>query len=78
MVVIFGNKYKFGGGKTQAFCLIYGNMDVMKKFEPKYRLIRQGVVEKEKIKKARRTKKEDKNKKKKIRGTAKVKGQKKK
>jgi len=49
----------------------------MKKFEPKYRLIRQGVVEKEKIKKARRTKKEDKNKKKKIRGIAKAKGVKK-
>ena len=49
----------------------------MKKFEPKYRLIRQGVVEKEKIKKARITKKEDKNKKKKIRGIAKAKGVKK-
>lgn len=74
LVVIYGQKTKFGGGKTQAFCLIYNSADAQKKFEPKYRLIRQGVVEKEKVKKARRTKKEDKNKKKKIRGTAKVKG----
>lgn len=65
---------KFGGGKTQVFSLIYNNEDAMRKFEPKYRLIRQGVIEKEKIKKARRTKKEDKNKKKKLRGTEKTKG----
>lgn len=58
--------------------MIYNNLDSLKKFEPKYRLIRQGVVEKEKIKKARRTKKEEKNKNKKIRGTAKAKGNKKK
>lgn len=54
--------------------MIYNSSDAQKKFEPRYRLIRQGVIEKEKVKKARRTKKEDKNKKKKIRGTAKVKG----
>lgn len=77
LVIVYGLRAKFGGGKTQVFCLIYKSLDAMKKFEPKYRLIRQGVVEKEKIKKARRTKKEDKNKKKKIRGVAKTKGQKK-
>jgi len=73
LVIVYGLRAKFGGGKTQVFCLIYKSLDAMKKFEPKYRLIRQGVVEKEKIKKARRTKKEDKNKKKKLRGIAKLK-----
>ena len=29
LVVIFGNKLKFGGGKTQAFCLIYNSLDVI-------------------------------------------------
>ena len=41
-------------------------------------LIRKGVVEAPKIKKARKTKKEEKNRLKKVRGTAKVKGDKKK
>lgn len=50
----------------------------MMKYEPKYRLIRKGVVEKPKIVKARKTKKEEKNRLKKVRGTAKTKGDKKK
>jgi small subunit ribosomal protein S24e len=31
---------QFGGGKSTGFGLIYDNLDVAKKFEPKYRLIR--------------------------------------
>ena len=50
----------------------------MMKYEPKYRLIRKGVVEKPKITKARKTKKEEKNRLKKVRGTAKTNGDKKK
>ena len=50
----------------------------MMKYEPKYRLIRKGVVEKPKITKARKTRKEEKNRLKKVRGTAKTKGDKKK
>ena len=46
-------------------------MDSLKKFEPKYRLLRSKLVEDDKVKKTRRTKKEEKNKKKKIRGTGK-------
>ena len=36
-VSLFGVKKFFGGGRTQAFCLIYDNEDSLKKFEPKYR-----------------------------------------
>ena len=46
-------------------------MDSLKKFEPKYRLLRAKLIEEDKVKKNRRTKKEEKNKKKKIRGTGK-------
>lgn len=75
---MFGFRYRFGGGRSQAFVLIYESVDSMMKYEPKYRLIRKGVVEKPKITKARKTKKEEKNRLKKVRGTAKVKGDKKK
>ena len=71
LVQIFGSKTKFGGGKTQSFCLIYDNLDSLKKFEPKYRLLRSKLIEEDKVKKTRRTKKEEKNKAKKIRGTGK-------
>jgi small subunit ribosomal protein S24e len=39
-VSLFGVKKMFGGGRTQAFCLVYDNEDSMKKFEPAYRLKR--------------------------------------
>merc|ERR1712233_307734 len=41
----FGFKTQFGGGKSTGFALIYDTMDFAKKFEPKYRLLRQGVIE---------------------------------
>ena len=37
----FGFKTQFGGGKSTGFALIYDTMDFAKKFEPKYRLVRQ-------------------------------------
>ena len=77
-IIVFGFRYRFGGGRSQAFALVYDSVDSMMKYEPKYRLIRKGVVEAPKIKKARKTKKEEKNRLKKVRGTAKVKGDKKK
>ena len=40
-VFTFGFKTNFGGGKSTGFGLIYDTMDFAKKFEPKYRLIRQ-------------------------------------
>ena len=40
-VFSFGFKTNFGGGKSTGFALIYDTMDYAKKFEPKYRLVRQ-------------------------------------
>ena len=67
LIVLFGFRKKFGGGKSTGFCLIYESEDSMRKFEPKYRLIRQGVLEKKE--QSRKAMKEAKNKGKKIRGT---------
>merc|ERR1712168_1479563 len=67
-VVAFGFRTNFGGGKTTGFALIYDTMDFAKKFEPKYRLVRQGVIE-AKAKTSRKQKKERKNRTKKVRGT---------
>merc|ERR1711982_140178 len=45
LVVAFGFKTAFGGGKSTGFALIYETMDYAKKFEPKFRLIRQQAGE---------------------------------
>merc|ERR1712048_746543 len=71
-VFSFGFKTNFGGGKSTGFGLVYDTMDYAKKFEPKYRLVRQGVIE-PKAKVSRKQKKERKNRTKKVRGTAKAK-----
>ena len=39
-IVVFGFRTQFGGGKSTGFGLIYDNLDAVKKFEPKYRLVR--------------------------------------
>merc|ERR1719150_2087281 len=57
----FGFKTQFGGGKSIGFA---------KKFEPKYRLLRQGVIE-AKTRGSRKQRKEKKNRTKKVRGIAK-------
>uniref|UniRef100_A0A7S2SED0 40S ribosomal protein S24 n=1 Tax=Rhizochromulina marina TaxID=1034831 RepID=A0A7S2SED0_9STRA len=67
LVVLFGFRTKFGGGKSTGFCVIYDTEDALRKFEPKYRLVRQGFEEKKE--KSRKAIKEAKNKGKKIRGT---------
>ncbi len=66
-VVIFGQKLNFGGGGSTGFCLIYDSEEAIKKFEPKHRLIRNGL----KVKKdtSRKQIKEAKNRGLKIRGT---------
>merc|ERR1711972_359497 len=56
----FGFKTQFGGGKSTVFALIYDTMDFAKKFEPKYRLLRQGVIE-AKTRGSRKQRKEKKN-----------------
>ena len=40
VVVCFGFKTAYGGGKSTGFALIYDSMDFLKKNEPKYRLKR--------------------------------------
>ncbi|KAG0353751.1 ribosomal 40S subunit protein S24B [Gamsiella multidivaricata] len=71
VVFVFGFRTQFGGGKSTGFALIYDNLESAKKFEPKYRLVRHGLME---IKKAsRKQRKERKNRSKKLRGTKKAK-----
>merc|ERR1719445_1297597 len=71
-VFTFGFKTQFGGGKSTGFALIYDTMDFAKKFEPKCRLVRQGVAE-AKTRGSRKQRKEKKNRTKKVRGIAKAK-----
>lgn len=54
------------------FALIYDTLDFAKKFEPKYRLGRQGVIDRP-AKNSRKQAKEKKNRMKKVRGTKKAK-----
>nr|ACO15105.1 40S ribosomal protein S24 [Caligus clemensi] len=70
-VFAFGYRTNFGGGKTTGFAIIYETLDFAKKFEPKYRLARQGVIERP-TKSSRKQKKERKNRMKKVRGTKKA------
>ncbi|QQP52211.1 40S ribosomal protein S24 [Caligus rogercresseyi] len=70
-VFAFGYRTNFGGGKTTGFAIIYETLDFAKKFEPKYRLARQGVIERA-TKASRKQKKERKNRMKKVRGVKKA------
>merc|ERR1712158_260483 len=67
-IFAFGFTTNFGGGKTSGFALIYDSMDQAKKFEPKFRLRRQGVIEA-----AAKTSRKQKNRMKKVRGIKKAK-----
>ena len=40
VIFCFGFKTQFGGGRSTGFALIYDNLDIAKKTEPKYRLVR--------------------------------------
>ncbi|KAJ8669767.1 hypothetical protein QAD02_001026 [Eretmocerus hayati] len=71
VVFVFGFQTNFGGGKSTGFALIYDTLDYAKKFEPKYRLQRHGLYEKQK--QTRKQRKERKNRMKKVRGTKKSK-----
>lgn len=68
---IFGFKTQFGGGKSTGFGLIYDSIDEARKFEPKYRLVRNALVAKSKV--SRKQIKEKKNRAKVKRGKEKVK-----
>ncbi|THD22559.1 Ribosomal protein S24 [Fasciola hepatica] len=67
VVYAFGFRTQFGGGKSTGFALIYDSLDHAKKFEPKYRLVRNGQLTAPT--KGRKLRKERKNKAKKVRGT---------
>ena len=43
-IFVFGFRTAYGGGTSTGFCLIYDTVDDAKKFEPKYRLARSGLV----------------------------------
>ena len=68
-IVVFGFKLAFGGGKSTGFALIYDNVDAAKKFEPKYRLVKNGEAPSSKP--SRKLRKERKNRAKKVRGAQK-------
>ena len=67
LVIVFGFKTQFGGGKSTGFCVIYDKLEKLKKFEPKYRQIRNGVIEAKQT--SRKQIKESKNRGLKVRGT---------
>ncbi|ORX76838.1 hypothetical protein BCR32DRAFT_329180 [Anaeromyces robustus] len=69
-IFVFGFRTHFGGGKSTGYALIYDDIEAAKKFEPKYRLVRQGLVEK--VQQSRKQIKEKKNRGKKFRGTKKA------
>jgi len=73
LVSVFGFKSQFGGGKSSGFGLIYDNLEAIKQFEPKYRLVRNGLAET--VQKSRKQIKERKNRTKKVRGVKKVRGE---
>ncbi|KAA8914440.1 hypothetical protein TRICI_002883 [Trichomonascus ciferrii] len=69
-VSVFGMRTQFGGGKSTGFGLVYDSNEALKKFEPRYRLVRYGMAEKvDKVSKPQRAQK--KNRGKKIFGTGK-------
>jgi small subunit ribosomal protein S24e len=65
-IFVFGFRTVFGGAKTTGFALIYDNVEQALKFEPKYRLIRDGHKQRKET--SRRSRKELKNRQKKVRG----------
>ena len=70
-IFLFGFKHLFGGGRTTGFGLIYNSVEAAKKFEPKHRLIKEGMATKPQT--TRKQRKERKNRAKKVRGTKKAK-----
>ncbi|EDQ88849.1 uncharacterized protein MONBRDRAFT_32666 [Monosiga brevicollis MX1] len=71
LVVCFGFRTQFGGGKSTGFALIYDSVDAMKHFEPKHRLVRAGLATAKSG--SRKQKKERKNRDKKFRGVKRTK-----
>jgi len=70
-IFLYGFKTAFGGGRSTGFSLIYDTVPLAKKFEPKYRLIKQGLVTATAT--GRKQRKERRNRAKKVRGKKKAK-----
>jgi len=60
LVMVYGFKTAFGGGKSTGFGLIYDNMKALQAYEPRYRLSRIGLFKKPET--SRKQRKERKNK----------------
>ncbi|KAL7056640.1 hypothetical protein AAHC03_020821 [Spirometra sp. Aus1] len=73
VVFAFGFRTKFGGGKSSGFVNVYDSVDFAIKFEPKHRLLRNGLLAVTE-RKARVLRKKMKNEMKNIRGIAKLTG----
>lgn len=71
-IVTYGFRTIFGGGRSTGFGMIYDSEEAQRKFEPKYRLVRKGMMPK--VERAsRKLRHERKNRAKKYRGTKKTK-----
>ena len=70
LVIGYGFRCQYGGGKSTGFALIYDTADLAKKFEPKHRLIKAGLATKVE-RGGRKQRKERKNRQKKVWATAK-------
>ena len=63
---VFGFRTDFGGGRSSGFALIYDSEEAAKKYEPKFRLARNGLAKKREG--SRKQIKEKKNRQKKVWG----------
>jgi len=70
-IFLYGFETKFGGGRSTGFGLIYDNVKAAQQIEPKFRLVRQGLVTS--TPNPRKLRKERKNRAKKVRGAKKAK-----
>ncbi|GIL83347.1 hypothetical protein Vretifemale_12169, partial [Volvox reticuliferus] len=68
-VFLFGFRTQFGGGKSTGFGLIYDDLKAAKQFEPKFRLVRNGLEKK--VDRSRKQMKERRKRAKKVRGVKK-------
>lgn len=60
LIMVYGFKIAFGGGKSTGFGLIYDNMKALQAYEPRYRLSRVGLFKRPET--SRKQRKERKNK----------------
>merc|ERR1712216_633228 len=72
-VAVYGLKFKFGGGRSTGFALVYDSVDERKKNDQKALLRRDGLFKERDGKKPRKQGKEIKGRVKRVRGTAKAK-----